>query len=408
MAFNSLTFDGINSLDYGIYITGESVYDVPERDVEPIEIAGRNGDYLLDKGRWKNIDVTYHCGCFGADQSEFASKIRTFRNLLASKRGYKRITDTYNTTEYRMGTLVNPVEVDSVSYKRAGEFDLTFNCKPQRYLTSGETASTVANNGTLTNPTAYDASPLLAVKGYGTITFNGYSITINNETLGTVTLWNNSDIGVNTPASKTVSFDTNLLASGNTFTVSPSAKVYLKPGPLDDFDHITGTHTLSGASDYTNALASGNAVVREIMGTLQFAKGTQSTKSDTFSMTVWDIYGYDIGHASITMSVAYDGSNTVTYSLSSSIVSPATFTFGMFTLSTGEGIGNSTVSILGNPTYIDCELGEAYMIKSNEYVPLNRYIDLGSDLPTLASGSNTFTKTNTITELKVTPRWWQL
>lgn len=51
--FNSLEFDGVNSLNHGIYITGESVYNAPERDVESLEIAGRNGDYLLDKGRWK-------------------------------------------------------------------------------------------------------------------------------------------------------------------------------------------------------------------------------------------------------------------------------------------------------------------------------------------------------------------
>jgi hypothetical protein len=31
--FKSLTFDGINSLNYGIYITGEAVYNAPERAV---------------------------------------------------------------------------------------------------------------------------------------------------------------------------------------------------------------------------------------------------------------------------------------------------------------------------------------------------------------------------------------
>ena len=71
----------------------------------------------------------------------------------------------------------------------AGEAEITFNCKPQRWLTSGETATAVANNGTLSNPTLFDSEPLLAVKGYGTIGFNGYSIELENATLGDITLY---------------------------------------------------------------------------------------------------------------------------------------------------------------------------------------------------------------------------
>lgn len=68
----------------------------------------------------------------------------------------------------------------------------------------------------------------------------------------------------------------------------------------------------------------------------------------------------------------------------------------------------STASKLGSPTYIDCDLGEAYMIRDGKYVGLNSYIDLGSDLPTLAPGKNAIFYDNTITQLKIVPRWWQI
>ena len=74
----------------------------------------------------------------------------------------------------------------------------------------------------------------------------------------------------------------------------------------------------------------------------------------------------------------------------------------------GTITADSTVSILGNPTYIDCDLGECYKIENDVPISLNKYIDLGSDLPELASGSNAITYDNTVTELKVTPRWWKL
>ena len=69
---------------------------------------------------------------------------------------------------------------------------------------------------------------------------------------------------------------------------------------------------------------------------------------------------------------------------------------------------DSTLSYLGNPTYVDCEIGEAYKIEDGAVISLNRYIDLGSDLPTLASGNNGITFDNTIESLEITPRWWKL
>ena len=70
--FNSLTFDGENSLDYGIYITGEGVYDAPGRAVEMVTIPGRNGTLAIDQGRFENIDVKYAAGSFGSTQAEYA------------------------------------------------------------------------------------------------------------------------------------------------------------------------------------------------------------------------------------------------------------------------------------------------------------------------------------------------
>ena len=62
--FKSLTFDGEDSRDYGVYITGQAVFNAPEREVEMISIPGRNGQFALDKGRFENIEVTYPAGIF--------------------------------------------------------------------------------------------------------------------------------------------------------------------------------------------------------------------------------------------------------------------------------------------------------------------------------------------------------
>ena len=138
--FKALTFDGVNSLDYGIYITGEAVYNAPERAVEMINIPGKNGALALDQGRFENIEVTYHAGCFADSQADFADKVMKFRNALASRYTYKRLTDEYHPDEYRLGLYKSGLEVDAVRYGTAGEFNIVFECKPQRFLVDGDRA----------------------------------------------------------------------------------------------------------------------------------------------------------------------------------------------------------------------------------------------------------------------------
>lgn len=136
--FNTFTFDGENSLDYGVYITGEAVYNAPERAVEMVSIPGKNGALALDQGRFENIEVTYPAGTFGVEQAEFAGRMRAMRNMLASRYNYVRLTDSYHPDEYRLGLYKSGLEATPVAMSSAGEFDITFNCKPQRFLTSGE------------------------------------------------------------------------------------------------------------------------------------------------------------------------------------------------------------------------------------------------------------------------------
>jgi hypothetical protein len=69
---------------------------------------------------------------------------------------------------------------------------------------------------------------------------------------------------------------------------------------------------------------------------------------------------------------------------------------------------DSTESVLGDPTYIDCEVGEAYKIQNGDYVSLDGYIELGSNPPKLTPGENVITHTENITQLDVTPRWWRI
>lgn len=173
-----LTFAGKSSLDFGFRISGESTYNSPERKCEEIDVAGRNGALILDEGAFENIEVTYPA--FVID--DMPQHVRDFENYMNSFAGYQRLEDTYAPDVYRLAQYKGGLKVKSKGYmNRQGEFDIEFNCKPQRFLKSGEIPQTFNTNGSFYNRTNYPAKPLLRVYGSsaGTLGLGSYIITIS-------------------------------------------------------------------------------------------------------------------------------------------------------------------------------------------------------------------------------------
>ena len=273
MIFNSLIFGNINSADYGIYITGDAVFNAPERAVEMVNVPGRNGALALDQGRWENIEVSYPAGCFGDDQNDFATRISNFRNAVCSQIGYQRLADTYNPNEYRLGVYASGLDVKPASMGRAGEFTITFDCKPQRFLTSGETETTVSSGGALTNPTQYESSPLLKVEGYGNISFNDHNISIENIVLGNVLLRESAQLEQN------INFNGDLVNAGDKVTLkSVSAPVYYWNDIMwiGEFAKTTTENnvTCSGFSGTPSVVQGVYAYVQFNVGDIQMTYGT--------------------------------------------------------------------------------------------------------------------------------------
>lgn len=130
------TINGRSSADWDIVVSNDNGYDAPPRDVESIPVPGRNGNLHIDRGRWENVEKVYN-DC--VIQSGFAEKMDSFRAYLATLRGYQRLEDTFHPNEYRLATFDDGLEVKTIGTRyNNGVFDLRFNCKPQRFLKSGE------------------------------------------------------------------------------------------------------------------------------------------------------------------------------------------------------------------------------------------------------------------------------
>lgn len=176
---NYFTFGGESSADHGVYISGAGTYNAPVKVYDMVPVAGRNGDLALSGGRYENIELTYSAFLHGdATAYSFADNMADLRAFLSAPTGYQRLEDTYNPDEYRLGIFRSGLDVDATADNKAGTFDITFDCKPQRFLKSGETVTTFTTNGNITNPTAFEAKPLLKVTGYGTLGVGDRSVII--------------------------------------------------------------------------------------------------------------------------------------------------------------------------------------------------------------------------------------
>lgn len=52
----SFKFDGVDSKNLGIYLTGTRPYPSPERDVTLVDVLGRDGSVVIDNQRFKTVD----------------------------------------------------------------------------------------------------------------------------------------------------------------------------------------------------------------------------------------------------------------------------------------------------------------------------------------------------------------
>ena len=400
---NHFIFGTVNSKDYDVTVEGYGNYKAPQRAVEMVSVPGRDGAIIIDKGYYENGEATYKCVIKAKTQYEFEKKIEAFRNAIVSQLGYQRLTEGYLPDEYRMAAYSGGLDEDPEFIGRAGKFKVEFTCVPKRFLLSGEVARTVSNGDVLFNPTLRAAQPLLAVKGYGNISFNGYEIDLENAAMGKVELVSERK----TSGTAQKSFANSSYNTGDTITLNASSV-----SATFESDSLINALTASdsNASFTTTTQRYPHKVyIDTAISAITFTAGTSKTVTNTTTLNL-TIAGAS-STARIVTTITYTpnvstGYDRITYKVSATF--DKTLLSGTYHGVFGVLWVDSTISLLGDPTYIDCDLGDAYMIKDGEYISLNSYIDLGSDLPVLAPGNNEITIDNTITELKVTPRWWIL
>ena len=157
------TYNGKTSREFGVTISGQATWRKAAPDLERVSIPGRNGELILTNKRYNNVNIPYQCGII----RNFDVNYTGFINHLLSDPGYHRLEDSYHPEVYRMAVFEAETAPDMTALNAQGTFMVTFSCKPQMYLKSGELKQEFANGGVIYNPTRQEARPLIRVYGTG-------------------------------------------------------------------------------------------------------------------------------------------------------------------------------------------------------------------------------------------------
>lgn len=172
-----ITLNGRTSDSLGIIIDGYSSKPIASRRVQTKQIPGRNGDLVIDEGVYDNYTQSYTLYWLPTTPNEKVAE-------WLQQSGYVKLIDSDIPGYFRLARVKGPIVPINHSdcYTEAV---ITFDCKPQWFLNSGDvwvnhilTAPDVEVQ--LENPTSEMALPLLYVSKQNAS--DDVSVLVNGDT----------------------------------------------------------------------------------------------------------------------------------------------------------------------------------------------------------------------------------
>ena len=155
--------DGIDAQSAGIYLQKPIVFSEAVPNIESKTIPGRNGDLIFETGSYKNRSGSGSCFCL---QEDVETAISSAGRFLMRKKGYRRLETSDDPNHYWMARVENSPQME-MRIRVLAPFDISFDCKPQRFLKSGENKTSFTASGSISNQYGQTALPLITLYGNG-------------------------------------------------------------------------------------------------------------------------------------------------------------------------------------------------------------------------------------------------
>ena len=165
-----LVWGGERSVDYGMVVDAAPAFDKPKRKQTIFNVPGRNGSVLFQENAFEDVTRSYHVWVAeettedsgGNISGTLEERVDAITAWLNSKTGYQKLEDNFEPDVYRLAYYSggNDISNEMTQY---GATTLTFTCRPERFLKSGETAVTVTTGTTLNNPSRFASKPFIHI-----------------------------------------------------------------------------------------------------------------------------------------------------------------------------------------------------------------------------------------------------
>ena len=153
--------DGVDARSAGRYLQRPIEFSEAVPVVEAQTIPGRNGDLIWETGSYENRGASASCFCLQKDVEKAVSSAGRF---LMGKKGYRRLETSDDPDHYWMARVENSPQI-AMRLRTLEPFEIGFDCKPQRFLKSGENSVVFTESVSLFNPYGQVALPLIFLKG---------------------------------------------------------------------------------------------------------------------------------------------------------------------------------------------------------------------------------------------------
>lgn len=147
-----------------------------KRKITVVQVAGSNREVVDMEDAWECYDQPYTLFVGDGTEDSIQEALVSVAEVLY-KKDWQELLDDYEPDYFRLAYFEGPYDIENRK-TRVGKFDITLRCRPERFLLTGKYPVNVPTGNILTNPTRYNAKPLIRIEGSGSGT-----VTVGNTTM---------------------------------------------------------------------------------------------------------------------------------------------------------------------------------------------------------------------------------
>ena len=165
------TYKGKNATEMHLRVLNNVSFSSPTRDVNSIQVPGRDGDLMMDNGRFNSVIRSVPCRVEVPNGVDIEQAINNINNWLIDDGRFHEF-EWDSDSEFRYLARVNGDVVTRRLLSRLGNTTIDFRLHPIKYLKSSFVDFLVNSGDNVTNHFSVEAKPELYIVGSGNITIN--------------------------------------------------------------------------------------------------------------------------------------------------------------------------------------------------------------------------------------------